>query len=851
MVKFLEKRKEEQNAQSDFMISVIIPVHNTKKYISQCIDSVLSQTYEDIEIICIDSSTDGTSKIIKEYVDLDNRVRHIIDANCSYGYKLNIGIQVAEGKYIAIVDSDDYVMPEMLEVLAKEVEINYLDFVKSDFESFYMEDGQEKIAEYKDNMWNSEFYGRIIDFKDYVSLLNQISVSIWTGLYRKEFITKNKIRLHESPAASFQDTGFSVFTHIYADRVKYIRRALYKYRIDNNDSSVKSQRKYKIIADEWRWIERQLKERGVKEQILREIRIKKFASYYWNFYRLGSTAAKLFSYYVYEEIKKEYFEEETIKYCPLFLRNQIKSFYLSEDVYEKYKSDIMQIDMVLNKQDVILFSAGRLGQRVLEYDILIGHNAICEIWDNYATEIIADGKKFPVKKVKKVKDFGNREIIIANKVSVLELKKQLLSLGAKEENIHVMETFLNYTECPSLKVSVIVPIYNAEKYMETCIESLLVQTEHSYEIILIDDGSQDNSYQICKEYEARDSRIRIIHQDNAGVTEARRLGLAYAKGKYICFVDADDWVDMSYIQSMLSDAEIHDADVVIGDIYLSDDKSGTEKKECNRVAAGLYTEERKQSDLYPYMMWYPCQWEYVFGVLQYLPAKLYKRGAIENALGQLDSSIYDGEDVVCTYSLLLDAKTIYIGKYCDYHYRMHDGSECRAKKEWKYLENAQKIYNALTYRFNGDKVLERQLHHFMARYINNGSMDIFGYQYCADYMYKNWRLPDGTPLENKKICIYGAGRIGKACYKEIIDVECIEIVAWFDTYSYGKKYGGINIEPKTELVNYTFDYIIIAMSSIEAFNDVRNYCISIGIDEKKIIGTYDLKYHLLVAEDTM
>ena len=255
------------------------------------------------------------------------------------------------------------------------------------------------------------------------------------------------------------------------------------------------------------------------------------------------------------------------------------------------------------------------------------------------------------------------------------------------------------------------------------------------------------------------------------------------------------------------------------------------------------------SDLYPYMMWYPCQWEYVFGVLQYIPAKLYKRGIIENALGQLDSSIYDGEDVVCTYSLLLDAKKIFIGKYCDYHYRIHSDSECQVKKKWRYFENAQKIYKALTYRFNGDRLLGRQLHHFMSRYINNGSMDIFGYQYYADYMYKNWRLPDGTSLENKKICIYGAGQVGKSCYKEIIDVKHIEIVAWFDSYSYGRKYGGMKIEPRTELGKFLFDYIIIAVADIESFNEIRNFCISLGIDEKKIIGTYELKYHLLVAED--
>ena len=112
------------------MISVILPVHNTKRYIQQCIDSILNQTYDDIEILAIDSSTDETTDIIKEYIDKTDKIRHIIDPNGSYGYKLNLGIAEAEGEYLAIVDSDDYIMPDMLATLLSEVEKNNLDFVK-------------------------------------------------------------------------------------------------------------------------------------------------------------------------------------------------------------------------------------------------------------------------------------------------------------------------------------------------------------------------------------------------------------------------------------------------------------------------------------------------------------------------------------------------------------------------------------------------------------------------------------------------------------------------------------------------------------------------------------------------
>lgn len=102
------------------------------------------------------------------------------------------------------------------------------------------------------------------------------------------------------------------------------------------------------------------------------------------------------------------------------------------------------------------------------------------------------------------------------------------------------------------KVSVIVPIHNVEKYLKNCINSLLAQDHHNYEIILINDGSPDRCGEICDEYAKKDNRIQVIHQENAGVSAARNAGLVVAKGKFITFVDPDDWVDPDYISTLVS-----------------------------------------------------------------------------------------------------------------------------------------------------------------------------------------------------------------------------------------------------------------------------------------------------------
>lgn len=111
---------------------------------------------------------------------------------------------------------------------------------------------------------------------------------------------------------------------------------------------------------------------------------------------------------------------------------------------------------------------------------------------------------------------------------------------------------------PNPKISVIVPVYNVEKYLPRCIDSILAQTFTDFELLLIDDGSSDYSGKICDEYAKNDERIRVFHQENGGVSSARNIGLDNAKGEWISFVDSDDWLENECYSSLLSDGDIAD-----------------------------------------------------------------------------------------------------------------------------------------------------------------------------------------------------------------------------------------------------------------------------------------------------
>ncbi len=129
-------------------------------------------------------------------------------------------------------------------------------------------------------------------------------------------------------------------------------------------------------------------------------------------------------------------------------------------------------------------------------------------------------------------------------------------------------------------ISVIVPIYNSEKYLNKCIESIVNNTYNNLEILLIDDGSLDNSPKICDEWEKKDKRIKVIHKNNGGVSSARNEGIKYASGKYISFIDSDDYIDVDMYEFLLSKIKENNSDISICSTYdVINEKVSHNKKE--------------------------------------------------------------------------------------------------------------------------------------------------------------------------------------------------------------------------------------------------------------------------------
>lgn len=252
-------------------ISVLVPVCNVERYIGECLDSILAQTFTDYEVICMDDgSTDRSGDILDQYALKDCRIKVIHKANSGYGNTMNEAIRIAGGRYISIVESDDTIENDMLQVMYQAVVSYDLDMVKTDFYKTWQHDDGTEENSYAELITDSSFYGRVIEpnVETGAYFLQKFT---WNALYRRDFLNTNHIRYNETPGASFQDNGFWFQSFYWAKRVMFLNRAFYKYRQDNPNSSFRSGQKVYAMKDEYDFIRNFLNANHVKNMELYHI----------------------------------------------------------------------------------------------------------------------------------------------------------------------------------------------------------------------------------------------------------------------------------------------------------------------------------------------------------------------------------------------------------------------------------------------------------------------------------------------------------------------------------------------------------------------------------------------------
>lgn len=277
-------------------ISILVPIYNVQDYLQQCLESLIHQTLKDLEIICInDGSTDKSLSIVKRFQKSDSRIKLINKPNSGYGDSMNRGLEKARGKYIGIVEPDDYVDLDTFEKLCNYADTYGVAVVRANY--YLNRNGQDKKNYYIDVADT----GRAIRPLRHPWIFYQ-SPAIWSAIYRRDFLTKHDIKFLPTPGASYQDTGFNFKIWANDPQTYFTTEAFLHYRTDNESSSVNNPGKVMNVCYEYAEIEKYLKKQDLFDELAPLLQAAKFGAYYWNICRLRT---KLLPDFL-KQVKAEY-----------------------------------------------------------------------------------------------------------------------------------------------------------------------------------------------------------------------------------------------------------------------------------------------------------------------------------------------------------------------------------------------------------------------------------------------------------------------------------------------------------------------------------------------------------------
>lgn len=421
-------------------VSVIMPSLNVCEYIDGVFAGVCRQTLKEIEIISIDAgSNDGTREIIQKWADKDTRIIVIDSKKRSYGYQVNLGIDVAHGEYIAIMETDDIVDPNMYEFLYDVATIDNLDYVKSNYYVYLTTYSGEKLSFIRSVFPNDKnLYNKII------KPLNCYAVGVydyylWNGIYKRSFLQENNITLNETPGAAYQDAGFIYQTLIHGERVKYITKPFYHYCLDRENSSSNSGKSLSYFAEEFSLLYPLLDNASERELSFFYIRMARAFPFCCRreMYIAGANNSDIQTKYGWFRHKLERAIEE----------NVLQSYMLGENLWNELsellnlswddatRQKLKEIEKIHDAVNIVIFGCGYQGYCACRYlrgihkkpFTFLDNNS--ELWGK-----IIDG--IPVQAPQSCVNFPTDvTYIIANDIHHQDIRCQLLSLGVREDKI--------------------------------------------------------------------------------------------------------------------------------------------------------------------------------------------------------------------------------------------------------------------------------------------------------------------------------------------------------------------------------------------------------------------------------
>ena len=378
-------------------------------------------------------------------------------------------------------------------------------------------------------------------------------------------------------------------------------------------------------------------------------------------------------------------------------------------------------------------------------------------------------------------------------------------------------------------ISIVVPIYGGEQYLEQCIDSILTQSHKNLEAILVNDGSPDRSGAICDHASRTDSRIQVIHQPNSGLVSARKAGVSIATGKYLGFVDGDDWIGPEFIETMYELIEVNRADLVISGHVR--DILGKQEVVRPLIDAGTYTQSDIQDVILPKAIFNGNFFQH--GVSTYVWNKLFKRELASQFIREIPTDIVVGEDSALTYPYLGSASRLVVTHDAQYFYRQ------RPRSILKSVQDANTEFNQLS-----------NLFQYLVNFFNGKQFGTNFFDQIMNYFYALALIRTGgivsTPgtrefyspfpglSPNKRIVVYSSGSFGQHFTGAVKRLGFFELVGWIDEDADESQRQGLPVTKLESINSFDFDLVVIASLDQEYSESIALKLENLGVTRSKI-----------------
>ncbi len=372
-------------------------------------------------------------------------------------------------------------------------------------------------------------------------------------------------------------------------------------------------------------------------------------------------------------------------------------------------------------------------------------------------------------------------------------------------------------------ISIIVTVYNLEKYVRECLDSLVAQTYKNIEIVVIDDGSTDMSGAICDEIANSDDRVKVIHDRNGGLTEARKRGIKHSTGEYVVFVDGDDWIDINTCEQFVEIITEHEPDIIIDGLIKEYTNRSVNSK--NSLSDGVYAKEDIERDIIPYMIFTGNYYEK--GIESYICSKAIRRDVLEKVANTINKNISFAEGGVWLYSGILYSKSIVIISELHYHYRMRENSLAMdGKNEMQSILDSYEILvknSCNSYMLK--ECLISQIDYLAMFFLIWKRMDLFNDNENALWPYVEVK-------KDSRIVIFGAWRYGRKLIEYLRRRKYSNIVMVVDNNAEKMSTTDFKVNLPKDIHNVSYDYIILGSETYSVVSSMKEELGMLGINER-------------------